>query len=190
MANKDAAFGLKPVRHLGGVANFTTNEYVIASGATGPIYQGTPVVMDAAGGGDILPAATGDADIVGVFAGCSYTDPSTGKPTWSNYYPGSVAASDIVAQVYDDPRVVFEIQCDGTLPVTAVNANADTTSTGNGSTTTGVSQAELSATVGTATAQLRIIGISKDPDNSDTASANTNAYVIINEHAYRTTTGT
>lgn len=190
MANKDAAFGLKPVRHLGGVANFTTNEYVIASGATGPIYQGTPVIMDAGGGGDILPAAAGSDDIVGVFAGCSYTDPSTGKPTWSNYYPGSVAASDIVAQVYDDPRVVFEVQSDGTVTQADVGANADMTSIASGSSTTGRSIAEISATTASGTAQLRIIGLSKDPDNSDTAAANGNVYVLINEHAYTQTVGT
>jgi hypothetical protein len=189
MANKDSAFGLKPVRTMGGVSNFTANEYVIASGATGPIYQGTPVVMDGAGG-DIVVAAAGDADIVGVFWGCSYTDPTTGKPTWSNYYPGSIAASDIVAQVYDDPRIVFEIQSAGTVTQADVGANADMTTIGAGSSTTGISSAEISATTASGTAQLRIIGLSKDPDNSDTSAANGNVYVLINEHAYTQTIGT
>lgn len=188
MANKDFAFGLKPVRTLGGTSNFTANEYTIPSGASNAIYQGSLVIMTAAG--DIDIAASSSADVVGVFNGCFYTDPTTGKPTHSNYYPGSIAASDIVAQVYDDPRIVFEVQCDGTLADTAVGANADTTSTTSGSTTTGVSSTEISATVGASTAQLRIIGISKDPDNSDTSAANTNAYVLINEHAYTQTAGT
>ena len=188
MANKDFAFGLKPVRTLGGTSNFTANEYTIPSGASNAIYQGSLVIMTAAG--DIDIAASSSADVVGVFNGCFYTDPTTGKPTHSNYYPGSIAASDIVAQVYDDPRIVFEVQCDGTLADTAVGANADTTSTTSGSTTTGISSTEISATVGAATAQLRIIGISKDPDNSDTSAANTNAYVLINEHAYTQTAGT
>lgn len=190
MANQDAAFGLKPVRHLGGVANFTTNEYVIASGATGPIYYGSPVIMDGSGGGDILVAATGATDIVGVFGGCSYTDPTTGKPTWSNYYPGSIAASDIVAQIYDDPKIVFEIQSAGTATQADVGANADMTTIDSGSSTTGKSSAEISGTTAAATAQLRIIGLSKDPDNSDTSAANGNVYVLINEHAYTQTTGT
>ena len=188
MANKDFAFGLKPVRTLGGTSNFTANEYTIPSGASNAIYQGSLVIMTAAG--DIDIAASSSADVVGVFNGCFYTDPTTGKPTHSNYYPGSIAASDIVAQVYDEPRIVFEVQCDGTLADTAVGANADTTSTTSGSTTTGISSTEISATVGAATAQLRIIGISKDPDNSDTSAANTNAYVLINEHAYTQTAGT
>ena len=190
MANKDAAFGLKPVRRLGGVANFSANEYVIASGATGPIYQGSPVIMDAAGGGDIIVAATGATDIVGVFGGCSYTDPTSGKPVFSNYYPGSIAASDIVAEIYDDPKIVFEIQSDGTVTQADVGANADMTSIDSGSSTTGKSSAEISATTASGTAELRIIGLSKDPDNSDTSAANGNVYVLINEHAYTQTTGT
>ena len=64
MANKDAAFGLKPVRMLSGVSNFTTNEYPIASGATGPIYQGMLVIMDAGGGGDILLGTNTADDIL------------------------------------------------------------------------------------------------------------------------------
>jgi len=190
MANIDGAFGLKPVRRLGGVANFTTNEYVIASGATGPIYQGSPVIMDAAGGGDIIVAAAASTDIVGVFGGCSYTDPTSGKPVFSNYYPGSIAASDIVAQIYDDPKQVFEIQCDGTIAQASVGANADMTSIDSGSSTTGKSSAEISATTASGTAQLRIIGMSKDPDNDDQTAANGNVYVYINEHAYTQTTGT
>ena len=183
MANKDAAFGLKPVRTLGGVANFTTNEYDIASNHSNAIFQGSPVIATAAGGIDV---AAGSSDkIVGVFQGCSYTDPTSGEPVFSNYYPGSIAASDIKELVYDDPYIVYEIQCDGTMAANSVNANADTTSTGSGSTVTGRSIAEISSTVGTATAQLRIIGYSKDPDNSDSSSANGNVYVLINEHAFR-----
>lgn len=190
MANIDGAFGLKPVRRLGGVANFTTNEYVIASGATGPIYQGSPVIMDANGGGDIIVAAAGASDIVGVFGGCSYTDPTSGKPVFSNFYPGSIAASDIVAQIYDDPKQVFEVQCDGTIAQASVGANADMTSIDSGSSTTGKSSAEISATTASGTAQLRVIGMSKDPDNDDQTAANGNVYVLINEHAYTQTTGT
>ena len=190
MANKDAAFGLKPVRMLSGVSNFTTNEYVIASGATGPIFQGMLVIMDAGGGGDIIPGTNTADDSVGVFQGCSFTDPTSGKPTFKNFYPGSITASDIVAQVYDDPKIVYEVQCDGTLAQASVGANADTTSMTAGSTVTGKSSGEISATTASGTAQLRIIGISRDPDNNDQASNNTNAYVLINEHAYSQTTGT
>ena len=41
----------------------------------------------------------------------------------------------------------------------------------------------------TATAQLRILGISKDPDNNTAGSANVNLVVMINEHFLKGTTG-
>jgi len=188
MANVDAAFGLRPVRQLGSMPfNNATNEYLIASSATGPIFQGSLVIM-AAGGTVIIGTATA-VDSVGVFNGCFYTDPTTSKPTWRNYYPGSIAASDIVAFVFDDPDLTFEIQTDGTVAATAVGENADTAGV-TGSTINGQSTMELSSTTGSGTAQMRIVGLSKDPDNSDAASANSNWYVIFNEHAYKTTTGT
>ena len=46
--------------------------------------------------------------ILGVFNGCFYTDPTTGKPTYANSYPGGVAASDIMANVIDDPGAYTE----------------------------------------------------------------------------------
>ena len=55
------------------------------------------------GGGIERVAAGGTGLILGVFNGCFYTDPTTGKPTFSNYYPGSTNASDIMANVIDDP---------------------------------------------------------------------------------------
>ena len=67
MANKDFAFGLKPVRTLGGTSNFTANEYTIPSGASNAIFQGSLVIMTA--DGDIDIAASSSADIVGVFNG-------------------------------------------------------------------------------------------------------------------------
>ena len=185
MANNDGAFGLRPVRHLTG-GEIRTNEYAIAASATA-MYTGSIVIATAAGGCAI--GAANSTDILGVFTGCFYTDPTSSKPTWSRYWPNN-AASDAVAFVCDDPDVVYEVQTDGTVTDAAINANADTAGT-SGSTTTGVSTTELSSTItGSGTAQLRIIGRSKDPDNTDTSAANSNWYVIINEHAYRQTGGT
>ena len=91
--------------------------------------------------------------------------------------------------MFDDPDLTFEIQTDGTIAATAVGENADTAGVG-GSTINGQSTMELSSTTGSGTAQMRIVGLSKDPDNSDVATANSNWYVIFNEHAYKTTSGT
>ena len=114
MANKDAAFGFRPVRHLTG-GLIRTNEYKIAANYGTSIFQGTPVLAVTAGGIEIADDSSGTPSVIlGIFGGCFYTDPTTSKPTFSNYYPASTNASDIVAQVYDDPRIVFEVQHDGT----------------------------------------------------------------------------
>tara|TARA_R100000655_G_scaffold25139_1_gene51055 strand:- start:10 stop:576 length:567 start_codon:yes stop_codon:yes gene_type:complete len=185
MANKDGAFGFRPVRHLTG-GNILKNEYAIASGYGTAIYYGQCVKAVTAGG--IESAAAGNV-ILGVFGGCFFTDPTTSKPTFSTYYPASTSASDIVAFVYDDPRIVFEVQHDGTGTAAMNFAGFDLTGTG-GSTLTGRSTQELDTTTAGTSGQFKQIGISKDPDNSDTGSANANAYVIPNvaEHSYLLTT--
>ena len=111
MANKDAAFGFKPVRHLTG-GQIRTEEYAIAANYGSDIFTGQVVEAVAAGG--IEQAAAGDTQQLGVFGGVFYTDPTTSKPTYKAYYPASTNTSDIVAYVYADPQIVFEAQHDGT----------------------------------------------------------------------------
>jgi hypothetical protein len=36
---------------------------------------------------------------------------------FSNYYPGAIVQSDIIAFVIDDPDTVFEVQADAAFPV-------------------------------------------------------------------------
>ena len=189
MANKDAAFGFRPVRHLTG-GLIRTNEYKIAANYGTSIFQGTPVLAVTAGGIEIADDSSGTPSVIlGIFGGCFYTDPTTSKPTFSNYYPASTNASDIVAQVYDDPRIVFEVQHDGT-GTAAMNFGGFDFVGKSGSTTSGRSSGELDTTTVTTSGQFKQIGISKDPNNSDTSSANCNAYVIPNvgEHSYLLTT--
>ena len=189
MANKDAAFGFRPVRHLTG-GLIRTNEYKIAANYGTSIFQGTPVLAVTAGGIEVADDSSGTPSVIlGIFGGCFYTDPTTSKPTFSNYYPASTNASDIVAQVYDDPRIVFEVQHDGT-GTAAMNFGGFDFVGKSGSTPTGRSTGELDTTTVTTSGQFKQIGISKDPNNSDTSSANCNAYVIPNvgEHSYLLTT--
>ena len=162
MANQDAAFGFRAVRHLSG-GTPRTEEYVIASGLTKVIYTGSPVM--AVAGGQITLATVSAVQYIGVFNGCFYTDPTTSKPTWKAYYPGSVTASDIVANVYADPQIIFEGQHDGTA-TTANNphANHDYVGTG-GSTINGQSSSEIDTSTYTTTATVRSIklGLLKIP---------------------------
>ena len=190
MANQDAAFGLRAVRHLSG-GTPRTEEYLIASGLTKVVYTGSPVM--AVAGGQITLATVSAVQYIGVFNGCFYTDPTTSKPTWKAYYPGSITASDIVANVYADPQIIFEGQHDGTATVANNNhAYHDHVGT-SGSTINGQSSAEIDSSTYTTTASGTFvqIGTSKDPDNQDLTAANSNAYVVSNtgEHKYNLVTG-
>ena len=187
MANQDAAFGFRPTRHLTG-GDITSEEYTIAANYGTAIYSGQ--VVEAVAGGGIEDAAAGDTQQLGVFGGCFYTDPTTSKPTYAAYYPASTNASDIVAYVYADPHIVFEAQHDGTGTAAMNHSGFDFVGTG-GSTTTGRSTSEIDTSTSGPSGGFKQIGISKDPENSDTSSANANAYVVFNtgEHVYKLTTG-
>jgi hypothetical protein len=184
MANKDASFGLKPVKMMGGSPySGGQSRYRIAANYGTNIFQGD-LVMQVTGGGIEIHADGGTVPIVGVFNGCMFTDPTTSEQVFSNHYPASTNASDIIAFVHDDPNTVFEIQADDTFPVADLFGNFDIVYTNSGSTTTGISGAELDVTTGatTTTLPLKAIDISQDPENSDVASANTNVLVVIQNH--------
>ena len=187
MANKDAAFGLKAIGKVGqNRDNQGLSEYSIAASATA-IYQGDPVEMLATG--TIGVAAAGDTLLLGPLTGVFYTDASTSKPTWANHLNASNTATDIVGFVSDDPYERFEIQSDAALTAAEVGMNADIVYAA-GSTPNYISKVELDhSDLKTATAQLRVIGISKDPQNDEAGAADVNAVVIINEHFLKGTVG-
>ena len=187
MANKDAAFGFKPTRHLTG-GQIRAEEYAIAANYGSAIYTGQVVEAVAAGG--IEAAAAGDTQIAGVFGGVFYTDPTTSKPTFKPFYAASTNASDLKATVYADPYIVYEAQHDGTGTAAMNNSCFDFVGVG-GNTTTGMSTSELDTSESGTSGNFKQIGISKDPENSDTGSANANAYCVFNtgEHIFKLTTG-
>jgi len=100
-----------------------------------------------------------------------YTDPTTSKPTWSAYYPASTNASDLKASVYADPEIVYEAQHSGT-GTAAMNNSAMDFAGVSGSTITGQSTSELDTSNTGTGGNFKQIGISVDPDNSDTSAAN------------------
>ena len=188
MANKDAAFGLKAIGKVGqNRDNQGLSEYSIAASSSA-IYQWDPVKT---AGGYLLVAGAGDT-LRGSLNGIFYTDASTSKPTWANHLAASNTATDIVGFVSDDPYERFEIQSNntGASAVTDVGKTADLEYTA-GSSPDYISKVELNdSTLNTTAQQLKIMGISKDPDNDDTASANVNWVVIIGEHELTVATGT
>ena len=186
MANVSEKFGLRPYRKLDGTPLVgAQNRYTIASGHTTAIFQGDMVIPLTSGNIDRHTAGNGTA-ILGVFNGCFYTDPTTQKPTYSNYYPGGVAASDITAFVVDDPDAVFLVNADAVFAQANLFGNYSL-SVANGSTKTGISEMQLDvSTQGTAgTFAVQAIDISQDPENDDQTTSNANVLVRINNHFYR-----
>ena len=191
MANVNKAFGLRPLAKLG--SNYNSDgdtQYKIASGTATAIFQGDTVTFGVSGGvstGFIVKHTPGAANILGVFIGCNYTDPRSKKPVWRNYYPGGIAADDIVAFVVDDPNAQFLVQASGVAGVTAIGQNADLVQTVAGNTTTGVSGLELNTgSLAAASAlNVKVVGVTTDPSNSDLTAAYADLIVIINEHLYR-----
>jgi hypothetical protein len=184
MANTDKAFGLRPLGKVGSnVNNDGDTQYRIASNTTDAIFQGDTVTLS---GGFLIKATPGAANILGVFLGCQYTDPTTKKTTFKNFYPGAVVASDIVATVVDDPNALFLVQASGVAANTCVGLNADLVQTVAGNTTTGVSGLELSTGTLAADAALnvKVVGISSVPGEGDVTTAHANLIVKINEHLY------
>ena len=186
MANTDKAFGFRPLGNLSATGAQKQYGYEIADNQAGAIFQGDLVTIVA---GYVVKFAPGThAAALGVFNGCFYIDPTTGKPTWKNFYPGSVniTVGTISADVLDDPSQLFIVQSDGAITQANIGKNADVIGTG-GSTTTGVSTMELnSATIAdTAALNLKIVGLWNVPANALGEFAV--LVVKINEHLYGST---
>jgi len=185
MPNANKPFGLRPLGNLSATGAQKQFGYQIADTQAGAIFQGDLVTLK---DGYILkfdPATHTAA--VGVFNGCNYIDPSSGKPTWKNYYPGSVniTSGTIQADVIDDPSQLFIIQADEDVIQGDFGKNADVTASTTGSTTTGLSNMTLdsSTIANTAALGLKLIGKWDVPGNN-LAENYTVVVVKINEHLY------
>ena len=191
MANQAGFYGFRPVKMLGGAYNGQgQTEYTIGNNEASAIYQGDPVILAANGSIDIGSSA--GAEILGIFNGCFFTDPTTSKPTFSNHYPGAIVASDIVANVITDPDVVFEVKVDdANAGVAQVGSTCNIATYSAGDTTSGISNVVIDGdTFATSSASnFAVVALSTDIENSDYTVANANILVRINKHQYRDTTG-
>ncbi len=197
MANVDAAFGYRPIGKVGsGVNNGGTTLYTISDNYGTAIFKGDHVMQS---GGYVIAGTASGATNLGVFNGCFYIDPTSAKPTWSNYYPadtnvtasGSISGTTTIdAYIYDDPYYLFEAQCDGTIAKTDIGKNTESV-LGTSSTINGLSVTEIDSgsEATTAARQVTIVGITKDPENDDASSANANWHIMWNEHVKFSSTG-
>ena len=190
MANSSSTgFGLKPLKKVG--QNYDAGglgEYPVAASATA-IYAQDLVAMAASGTAAV--AAAGTTHNLGSLNGVFFTDATTEKPTFANNLKASNTATDIVAFITDDPNQIYEIRSNnsGASAQTDVGNTAEI-SYSAGATPNYISRTTLDdSTLATATQQLKIVGVSRDPDNSDLTSANVVWRVVINEHFFGATTG-
>ena len=167
----DGPYGYKPVNLIGGqVFAGSTREYAVAYNYGTSIFFGDPVVIT---NGFVniatLPINTTNTT-VGVFMGCSYTDPVTKQKRFSQYYPANTLAGDIKAIICDDPDAVFRIAAVTAAGVTTIGSVsqlvvgqnlAGSTTTGNaatGNSTLGV----VGAAANTASAGFRVLSLVPD----------------------------
>jgi hypothetical protein len=199
MASTAAPYGLKPVNLIGGQPYAgSTRQIKIASGYDTNIFNGSVVSIVTAGTLEIVTTVGSNSSVfpagtVGVFVGCSYTDPNSKQKVFAQYWPASTVASDAVGYVVDDPDVVFQIQADASIAQAGLGANAPLAavqSTSTGSTVTGNSTTALDATVATTTQAFRIVDFVDSP-NSQVGDAFTDVLVKFNiaQHSYTNATG-
>jgi len=193
MAKTATPYGLKAVNHVGGTPYAgSTRLLPIASGYASNLFNGQVVQIET--DGTIGLVGTFGDGVIGVFVGCTYTDPNTQQLTFNNMWPTGLVAADAKAYVIDDPDVVYMAQADGAVTQEDLGQNtefaaAQSTSTGvliNGNSTSAVS----STTAVTATLPFRIVDFVDSP-NSTVGDAFTDVLVKFNAgiHSYNNPDG-
>jgi hypothetical protein len=163
-----APFGFRPAWHLFG-GQIHNDEGTIASLYNSNIFMGSPVGFIADGTIALAAAAgTGATGTVGAFAGVQYTAVAGQRPTVSNLWPASTAATDIKAYFTTDPGIVYEVQANATLTRAAIGGCYDhsTNDTNAGDTTTGISTVTLNVASAANPATWQVVGLTESPLNA------------------------
>lgn len=188
MSSTSAPFGLRPAFHPSGLDRAQALANGIKSGLAVDILKGQPVSyvtaavltatsLSSVANGTIVPSATtGNSaassgyQVAGAFAGVEWTD-TTGRRRISNYWPSGTAytAGSCVAYFYNDEKIVYEIQADGSMAQTTIGGEYNFSNITAGSTTTGLSQATLASASGQsngAQGQMRVVDLAPYVDNA------------------------
>ena len=194
MATTATPMGAEPVNTLSASGSYTgkVRHIKIANAYGTAIFYGDFVKLVAAGTLEKAAVTTSVvAGTVGIFVGCSYTDPSTSQLTFNQTFPASTAADDIMAYVVDDPKLVFQMQGDEAIAQTGLGNNVSAVSTA-GSTTIGRSKNAFDggSIATTNTLPLRIVEFVDGPTSSvgDTYTDCLVTYLPLS-HAYETKLG-
>lgn len=169
MAATAAPYGLRPINLIGGQPySGSTRMFKIASGYAANIFYGQAVKLNGTSGtveADTSTTALPAAGTLGVFVGCTYTDPNLKYKVFKQYWPTGTVASDAEAYVVDDPDVVMQAQAGAAITQAQLGENIGF-GTSAGSTSTGNSTTPLATTsAATATLPLRIVGFVDGPDS-------------------------
>ena len=204
----DAPYGLKPVNLIGGLPFAgATRQIPIGNNYNTSIFNGDVVQLNSSGNVIITTLqndATPLAGVIGVFLGCSFTNPTTKQKQFSQYYPANTAADDISAYVCDDPNALFRVvnvasnvannASGGLLPAYISRANSFGANAelvlNTGSTTTGDSKMGIFLNNVTSSLPFRVVDVVTDSVNS---SGNFVEFIVkfnAGYHAYNNATGT
>ena len=183
----DAPYGLKPVNLIGGqVFAGSTREIPIQYGDAVSMFYGdfVKVARGNATRAAITTSGTG-LGLVGVFLGCSYTNPATKQKIFSQYWPAGTLAGDAVAIIADDPDTVFKA---GVVSGTTVMASGSyamigqnysmVDGTGNVNTGNSANALLYSATLTTAAFPCRVVGVVPDTAVFTTATGSSSSTTI------------
>ena len=193
MASTASPMGARPVGSLVSAAyNAKITHYKINNAYGTDIFYGDFVKWADNNPNTTIQKDTGTTSMtpIGVFLGCSYTDPSTGQTTFNQYYPASTAADDIMAYVASDPFLVMQMQSDEALTQDDLGKNVAVVQTA-GSTAIGTSKNAIDGSTAntTNTLPLKIIDFVEGPDSA-IGDAKTDVLVMFNVgHQLLNTTG-
>ena len=112
----DAPYGFKAINELNGLPYAgATRQFPIARSYATNIFYGDLVQLQTDGTLILTSYSAASsptsviAGAIGVFVGCQFTNPTTKQLQFSQYYPASTAADDILAFVVDDPSALFKV---------------------------------------------------------------------------------
>ena len=174
-------FGLRPLRNVHqGAHNAGLGEWKIAASSTA-IDHHDLVLLAATGYVVVGTAGAGVLNALGSLNGTFYTDPTTSKPTWSNWAPSN-AATDMIALVNDNPQTMFEMRTTITSLTQANTGNTAPIVDNAGSGAPNYISGFTIGAVTTALNQVKLLGISRDTLNQDVSVSGSVWRVMICSH--------
>ena len=182
MANQSTTgFGLRPLRNVHqGDHNAGLGEWKKAASTTA-IDHHDMVLLASSGYVTVATAGIAIINQLGSLNGSFYTDPTTSKPTWSNWAPNN-AATDMTCLINDNPQTMFEMRTNITSFTQAdVGGTCPIVDNAGSGAPNYISGFTIGAVV-TALNQVKLLGISRDTLNQDVSVSGSVWRVMICSH--------